>query len=89
MRFLARVETKVWAALVGTGAGATLAAAALWALGVFVWGAPGDASHAQAAIDAVPVPVAGLVGLVVTVLGTFAGGWSAPASNHAGRDAAP
>lgn len=84
---LARIETKVWAAMGGTGAGATLSAAVVWALGVFVWHASSDASAAQSAIDAVPAPVAALVALALTVLGTFVGGYAAPASNHAGNNA--
>ena len=84
---LARVETKVWAAVVGTGAGATVAAAILWGLGVWLWHVPADAVHADDAIAAVPGPLAALVGLIITVAGTAVGGWAAPPSNHAGHEA--
>lgn len=60
------VEPKVKAA---TAAGASSAAVllpfVLWLLGVYVFP------------DGVPVPVQGLVGLVVTGAATFAAGWSA------------
>lgn len=80
---IARIETKVWAAVVGSGGGATLGAFALWALGVFVWHTSGDAAHAEAAMKAVPGPVAALVALAFTAAGTLAGGYAAPKSNHA------
>ena len=84
---LARIETKVWAAVLGSGGGATIGAAVLWALGVFVWGASSAADHAKDAIDAVPGPIAALVGLLLTATGTLLGGYAAPPSNHAGNNA--
>lgn len=84
---LARIETKVWAAVLGSGGGATVGAAVLWLLGVLVWHGPSSADGAKAAVDAVPGPIAALVGLLLTAAGTLLGGYAAPPSNHAGNNA--
>lgn len=73
----APVEGKVAAATVGSGAGAVVSVFILWLLGVLVFGASGDATLSSAAIEAVPTPVAGLIGAAVTVGGTFVGGYFA------------
>lgn len=73
----APVEGKVWASTVGGGAGATVSSFVLWILGVLVWGAPSNASSATDAVAAVPFPVIGVVGLVITVGGVFIGGYLA------------
>lgn len=87
MSVLSTIETKVWAASAGASAGAVIGAAADWALGVYVWDATNTATAADAAIAAVPAPIAALVGLTVTFLGAALGGYIAPASNHAGNNA--
>lgn len=74
---LHNVESKVYAAAVGTGAGAVVAAFVTWLLGVFVFGASASAQTASDAIAAVPGPVVGIVGLVITVGGSLVGGYSA------------
>lgn len=82
---MSRVETKVWAAVVGAGGGTVVANALLWVLGVYAWGAPSDAAHSKVALDAVPPYIASLITLALATIGTFAGGWYAPPSNHAGN----
>lgn len=82
------METKVWAAGAGAGAGGVLGTAADWALGVFVWHASDKATDTAAALAAVPLPIAALVGLGITVLGAAIAGYQAPASNNAGNNAA-
>ncbi len=86
---LARIETKVWAAMAGTGAGATLATAVLWTLGVYAWHASAKAGDWQAAVAAVPAPIAETIGLAITVAGTGFAGWKAPPSNNAGNPTQP
>lgn len=72
------VETKVWAGVSGTAAGATISAFLIWLLGVTVWDAPSDADSAQSAVGAVPVPVSALVALVVLLLFNFLSMYIAP-----------
>lgn len=67
--------SKVLAATVGGGAGATVAAFLLWLLGVLAWGAPATADAATAAVAAVPAPVAGVVLLGVSAAGAFIAGY--------------
>lgn len=71
----APIETKVQTAVGGTLAGGTLGTFLLWLLGVLVWGADWAAVAAEEAVRAVPTPVAGLVLLGVTALGTYVGGY--------------
>lgn len=71
----APIESKVYAATVGTGAGAIVSAFVLWLLGVTVWGVAFTANAATDAIAAVPAPISGMVGLLITVAGSFAGGY--------------
>jgi hypothetical protein len=82
---MSRVETKVWAAVVGGGGGTVIGNALLWVLGVTAWGAPSDAGHSKAALDAVPPYISSLITLGVATIGTFAAGWYAPPSTHAGN----
>jgi hypothetical protein len=82
---MSRVETKVWAAVVGAGGGTVVGNALLWVLGVTAWGAPSDAAHSKVALDSVPPYISSLITLALATLGTFAGGWYAPPSNHAGN----
>lgn len=86
MKFLSRIETKVWAGAAGAFAGiGALTPTALWLLGVFVFHGSRLAANADATIAAVPWPVA----LAVTTLlgGGTAGvaAYKAPPSNHAGN----
>jgi len=74
---LHNIEAKVYAAAVGTGTGAIVAAFITWILGVTVWGAGFDATSATDAIAAVPGPVVGVIGLAITVGGSFLGGYAA------------
>ncbi len=71
------IESKVYASTIGTGAGAAVSAFALWLLGVLVWGVPDTAARAGDAIAAVPLPVAGLIGVAITAGGGFLAGWKA------------
>lgn len=73
----APTESKVYSATIGGGVGATVGSFTVWLLGVTVWGAAATADNATAAIGAVPAPAAGMVFLLITVGGTFAGGWVA------------
>ncbi len=72
------VESKVYAATLGSGAGAILSGFLLWVLGVTFWHSGSSATNAVAAAAAVPAPVAALVALVLTIGGTFASGFAAP-----------
>ena len=72
------VESKVYAATLGSGAGAILSGFLLWVLGVTFWHSSASAGDAVAAVAAVPAPVALVVGLVFTVAGTFLSGFQAP-----------
>lgn len=73
----APVESKVYAATIGTGAGAVVAAFVIWLLGVIIWHAPFTSVGATEAAAAVPAPVTGIVALAITVGGTFLGGYRA------------
>ena len=73
----APIEGKVWAATVGTGAGAVVSAFTVWLLGVLIWAAPFTAAGATAAVAAVPGPVSAIVGLIITVGSSFFGGYLA------------
>lgn len=83
------LETKVVAATAGAGAGASLAGFVLWLLGVLVWGADSNAANAQAAIAAVPAPVGVMVGILVTIGGTFIAGYAAPHTSRTQPTADP
>jgi hypothetical protein len=82
---MSRVETKVWAAVVGAGGGTVVGNALLWFLGVVAWGAPSDAAHSKQALDAVPPYLSSLITLALAAIGTFGAGYFAPPSNHAGN----
>jgi len=71
----APVEAKVYAATIGTGAGAVVSAFIVWLLGVIVWRAPFTAPGAAEAVASVPGPVTAIVGLVITVGSSFIGGY--------------
>jgi hypothetical protein len=73
----APIESKVYGGTIGTGAGAVISAFVVWLLGVTVWGAPPDSPGATEALAAVPSPVAAIVGLLITVGGSFVGGYLA------------
>ena len=73
----APTENKVWAATIGSGAGLTVSAFINWCLGVGLWHASSTAQKATEAVAAVPGPVAGIIGLGLTVGGAFAAGWYA------------
>lgn len=60
------VERKVYAASLGAGAGTIISDFALWGIDQIWW-------PSEEAI--VPLPVAGFVGLIVTVGLTFLSGW--------------
>lgn len=87
MSVLSRTETKVWATTAGGTSGGTVAAAIIWALGVYHWHASDKASDAAAAIASVPLPLSALIGLVSAVAGAWLFGYNAPPSNHAGNNA--
>ena len=74
---LHNIEAKVYAAAVGTGAGAIIAAFLTWGIGVLAFGASANAENATAAVAAVPGPVVALIGLVVTVGSSFYAGYAA------------
>lgn len=81
------IESKVYAATLGSGAGTITSGFLLWLLGVTFWHSPSSASDAASAAAAVPSPVAALVTLVLAIGGTFLGGYVAP---HTARpDLAP
>lgn len=71
------VEGKVWAATAGGTTGLIISTFLLWVLGVTFWGISTDALSATEAVAAVPAPVIGLLGLLITGACTFAGGWFA------------
>lgn len=70
------LSPKVLAAAAGAGAGTIVSTFLLWILGVTVWSQSASADNVSAAIAAVPPPVAGLVLLVVTVIGTYVPGYT-------------
>lgn len=84
---LSRIETKVWAGLAGLMSGGALGSFVVWLLGVTVWDVPKDGAQADAAIAAVPWPVAALVPLVLAGLVGTGAAYSASPSNHAGNNA--
>lgn len=71
------VEGKVWAATAGGTTGLIISTFLLWVLGVTLWGVSADALSATEAVAAVPAPVIGLLGLLITGACTFGGGWIA------------
>lgn len=72
------LETKVLAAGAGAGAGSIISGFIIWVLGVLVWHQSYVAANAVHAAEQVPLPVAGLVGLFITVGSTVFAGYSAP-----------
>jgi hypothetical protein len=72
------LESKVYAATIGSGAGAILSGFILWLLGVTLEHSPATAAGAVDAAASVPQPVAALVFLAITVGGTLLAGYSAP-----------
>ena len=62
------IERKVYASTIGAGAGVTVSDFVLWGVDQIWW--PAEA-------DTVPLPVAGFVSLVTTVVFTFVAGWLA------------
>jgi hypothetical protein len=73
----APVEGKVWGATVGTGAGAVVGAFLVWLLGVIITGSPLTSDAESDAVAAVPFRVAAFIFLLVTVGGSFIGGYRA------------
>ena len=73
-----KVETKVIAGVSGTAIGAALAQFLIWLLGVTVWSVPITATQAEAAMAAVPSPVAGLVTVLCAALLGAVFGYQAP-----------
>lgn len=71
------VEQKVKAGAAGAAGGGVVSTAVLWLAGGLIWGAPLDAAHVQDAIAAVPVPVAGVVMLLVPAVVAFAAAFQA------------
>lgn len=81
------IESKVYAATLGSGAGTILSGFILWLLGITFWHAGNAAGNAAVAAASVPAPVAAVVVLGLSVLGAFLGGYRAP---HTARpDLAP
>jgi len=87
------IESKVIAAAAGSGAGVAAITFIDWLLGVVVFGASSSASKAADALAAVPAPVSVIIGILVTVTGTFFAGYSAPhtdrTAEEVGQHAAP
>ncbi len=69
------IESKVYTATLGGGAGVIVGTFLLWLMGVTFWHASADAMQSAPAVASVPTPVAGVVGLVLTLGGTFLGGY--------------
>lgn len=72
------IESKVYAATLGSGAGTILSGFLLWLLGITIWHSSSAATDAVAAVAAVPAPVAAVVTLLLAIGGTFIGGYLAP-----------
>lgn len=72
-----QIESKVYAATIGGAAGAAVAAFLLWVVGVSFFGADTAAAASEAAVAAVPGPVAQFLRLLVTAGCTFLGGYMA------------
>jgi len=70
---LKNIETKVIASAAGAGGGGVVSAFLLWLLGVLLWHVPNDAEHAVQAAAA-----AGLLALILVVLGSLIAGYEAP-----------
>ena len=83
------IESKVYAATLGSGAGTILSGFLLWILGVTFWGASSDAAQSVTAASAVPAPVAALVTLLLTIGGAFAAGYAAPHTSRPDVTGAP
>lgn len=87
------IESKVVAAAAGGGAGLVASNFIIWLLGVTIFGASNAAEKAADALAAVPEPVSAIVGLVITVAGTFMAGYAAPHTDRSpdevGQHAAP
>lgn len=71
------VKRKVYAASVGGGFGPVVSAFVVWLTGCLFFGGPWDADHAVQAAKAVPVPLSGVLLLVVGYLSTFVPGYIA------------
>ena len=72
------LETKVIAAMGGSGLGAALSAFLLWVVGVLAFGASSAADQVPKALAAVPEPVGALLAILVAIGGAFIGGYAAP-----------
>lgn len=83
--WLLGISPKLYAAAGGAGGGSVVSQFALWVLGTQVFHAAADASHVHAAVQAVPSPVAGFVGVALAVVGAAVGAYVAPSvsSSHA------
>ena len=75
---MGNIETKVIAAMGGSGLGAALSAFFLWILGVTAFGASSAADQVPKALAAVPEPVGALLAILVAIVGAFVGGYAAP-----------
>ncbi len=83
------IETKVIAAMAGGGAGAAVASFIAWLLGVTIWHASNTAGQAAQAVEAVPLPVSGFVGILLAALGALASGYAAPHTASPADSTAP
>lgn len=73
-----RFETKTIAAAGGAGGGGIFGTLIIWALGAGLFGAGWSAGQVDAAIAAVPYPLAAVVPPVLGTLGALWAGWAAP-----------
>lgn len=69
------VSPKVWAALIGAGAGTTLSTLLLWLVGASLFDGGWSADRVDNAIAAVPSPLAAFLLLSITAALTFIGGY--------------
>jgi hypothetical protein len=74
------VNRKVYASTAGSGAGVTISACVVWAVGVLFYGGDNTAAGAVDAALAVPAPLTAVLVLLVTAGGTLASGYIAKES---------
>ncbi len=85
----APIEGKVYAAVIGGGAGYALSEFVLWLLGVVVFHAPDAADASTTAIASVPQPVAALVTATLALGATFGAAYRAKHTPRANDVTAP
>lgn len=77
------IETKIIAAAAGSGAGAAVSAFVLYLIGAGLYHASWTTDSGADAIKAVPIPVSGIVALLLVIVGAAGAGYGAPHTERA------